>query len=374
MIILNYDVISSSEKGKPSERMGRKAIGPFERMAAELPKGSIFMRKNNLLLLSTVLLTLSFSLFQSPVDISAVEEVQAKKTMAADVSTINVKKVQQKNIITSIAGKSLIASTNNTSNNSSDESDNSIINKTTASSKEVIDCSSANEGIVRINYKENSNKKVKLIVEKSGKKYTYDLKANGSAESFPLQMGEGAYKIGIYENTSGIYYKLVKSDLIDAKFDDKNDVYLNSIQNIKWNDSLKAIAKAKSLTNNLKSDEEKINAIYNYVVSNVSYDTNKLSKISTSYVPSIENTYDTKKGICYDYSSLFAAMLRSINIPTKLIKGYAQNTNGYHAWNEVYINGKWVTIDTTYDSELKHHNYKVNMIKNSSLYKESYEY
>lgn len=353
--------------------MGRKAIGPFERMAAELPKGSIFMKKNSLLLLLTVFLTLSFSLFQSPLNIAAVEEIKTQKVSAANVSTTNAKKVQQKNIITAktvktLTVKTLIASANNTSNNSS--TNRSIV----ASSKDVIDCSSINEGVIAVNYKKNSNKKVKLIVNKNGKKYIYNLKANGSTENFPLQMGEGTYNVGIYENTSGIYYKPVKSDLVDVKFDNANDVYLNSIQNINWNDSMKAIVKAKSLTKNLKSDEEKVTAIYNYVVSNISYDSNKLSKISTSYIPSVENTYDTKKGICYDYSSLFAAMLRSANIPTKLIKGYTKNANGYHAWNEVYINNKWVTIDTTYDAKLKQNNYKVSMIKNSSLYQESYEY
>ena len=45
-------------------------------------------------------------------------------------------------------------------------------------------------------------------------------------------------------------------------------------------------------------------------------------------------------------------MLRSQGIPTKLVKGYSDNVDGYHAWNEVYINEEWITIDTTLDAVL----------------------
>ncbi|MGN7382731.1 transglutaminase-like domain-containing protein [Paenibacillus sp. SAFN-117] len=54
--------------------------------------------------------------------------------------------------------------------------------------------------------------------------------------------------------------------------------------------------------------------------------------------------------MCYGYSSLFAAMLRSVGIPAKLVMGHSQYVTEYHAWNEVYLNNEWVTIDTTIDS------------------------
>ncbi len=43
-------------------------------------------------------------------------------------------------------------------------------------------------------------------------------------------------------------------------------------------------------------------------------------------------------------------MLRSIDIPTKLVMGYKNDIEKYHAWNEVYLDGKWINLDTTYDS------------------------
>ena len=69
-------------------------------------------------------------------------------------------------------------------------------------------------------------------------------------------------------------------------------------------------------------------------------------------------------------------MLRSQNIPTKLIKGYSDLINGYHAWNEVYLadENRWIVIDSTYDSVLKKSNMRFTMEKNREQYKATREY
>ncbi len=63
--------------------------------------------------------------------------------------------------------------------------------------------------------------------------------------------------------------------------------------------------------------------------SNVDYDYDKAQNIVdnnvTGYLPDPDETLSTKKGICYDYAALAAAMLRSQGIPTKLITGYVSS-------------------------------------------------
>ena len=50
-------------------------------------------------------------------------------------------------------------------------------------------------------------------------------------------------------------------------------------------------------------------------------------------------------GICFDYASLAAAMLRSLGIPCKLITGYVGEST-YHAWNSFYLeNEGWITAE-----------------------------
>ena len=62
---------------------------------------------------------------------------------------------------------------------------------------------------------------------------------------------------------------------------------------------------------------------------------------ATDYVD--EDLLAQKKGICFDYAALMTAMLRSQDIPTKLVVGYTGNL--YHAWINVYLEGQgWVVI------------------------------
>lgn len=66
----------------------------------------------------------------------------------------------------------------------------------------------------------------------------------------------------------------------------------------------------------------------------------------TKYIPDTAATLNGTTGMCYDFSSLFAAMCRSEGIPCALTKGYAGTS--YHAWNKVNLNGSWYQIDLTY--------------------------
>lgn len=49
-------------------------------------------------------------------------------------------------------------------------------------------------------------------------------------------------------------------------------------------------------------------------------------------------------GICFDYASLGAAMLRSVGIPARIVTGYVSPNDFYHAWIMVYIDGTWHTV------------------------------
>ena len=71
------------------------------------------------------------------------------------------------------------------------------------------------------------------------------------------------------------------------------------------------------------------------MITNITYDEELAANVKTNYLPNIDNTLKTKKGICFDYASLMAAMLRSQGVPTKLVVGYSGEA--YHAWISVYL-------------------------------------
>lgn len=220
----------------------------------------------------------------------------------------------------------------------------------TAASAAWLNTSELENGVIGVQYKSASGKGLKLVVAKDGTSYTYDLNNAGHEEFFPLQSGSGAYKVTVLENTSGNKYRSIYSQTVSLKLKDASLVYLNSVQNVNWTEAEKTVAKALELTGSLKTDKAKVQAIYDYVIKTVKYDNELAKTVKAGYIPDIDAVLASRKGICYDYASLFAAMARSVGIPAKLLMGQADDVEQYHAWNEVYLDGKWITVDTTVDA------------------------
>ena len=112
---------------------------------------------------------------------------------------------------------------------------------------------------------------------------------------------------------------------------------------------------SRQLTENEKSTIEKSKTIYDWIGSNISYDHEKANDVlnnnfdvSSGAIP----TFNTRKGICFDYSCLYVAMARANNIKVRLIIGEGFNGVSWvsHAWNQVYIpeQQRWINVDTTF--------------------------
>ena len=245
----------------------------------------------------------------------------------------------------------------------------------TAYASDYFDTSQLSKGIIKVAY--TSSNRLKVIIQKDDSKYTYDLRKDGVAEAFPLQLGNGTYKVGLYENTSGKSYKMIDSATVDLNLKDNNIVYLNTVQSIDWAVNPKSVAKATELTQSVKDPLEKAKLLWDYMVANNAYDFEKLNHLPSTYLPVPDTTLIQQDGICYDFASLYAAMLRAQGIPAKLVKGYAPNyATGYHAWNEVYDASKkqWYIVDTTYDLQIYPANKKITMYKSKDDFKKVFEY
>lgn len=149
-------------------------------------------------------------------------------------------------------------------------------------------------------------------------------------------------------------------------------------------DSEEIIEKAKSITNGIESNYEKVLAVHNWIANNIWYDYDYLNgkTQSTEYIAS--DVLKSKKTVCQGYADLAAALLRAIGIPAKVTNGYAmgigssgqwseqllssKKTN--HAWNEVYVDGRWVIFDCTWDTNNQYSNgkYSTGTGLSSSLY------
>lgn len=104
------------------------------------------------------------------------------------------------------------------------------------------------------------------------------------------------------------------------------------------------------LAKDCTSQEEVVRKGYEWIIDNIRYDYSCTYFCNYQYF-NIEKTIDTKMGICFDYSCLFAVYCRSQGIPCFIIDGTPFNPNmDYHTWNRVYFNGSWWQLDVTFDS------------------------
>ncbi len=211
----------------------------------------------------------------------------------------------------------------------------------------VVDKSEVENGIIVIHGQQAAEQIDKIGVVKDDIIYYYDYNDDIRV---PLQSGNGTYKIELYSHVEGSKYRRILSDEVQYDTDDGVTVYLQSTQLVNWDTDMKAVKKAAELTRGKKTDKEKAEAIYNYIVENYRYDNKKAETVVSGYISSVEDTFQSKKGICYDYSVLFASMLRSAGVPVKVLMGRSRDVSEYHAWNEVYLDGSWITVDTTLDS------------------------
>ena len=261
-----------------------------------------------------------------------------------------------------------------------------------SASETIIDINTDNidSGYISIKFVKDTDKKVKLLIRYDDTRYTYNISNMDEYTNFPLQLGNGKYTIGIYENTVDSKYRRLASETIELDLEDYKVVFLNSVQEIDYATSNDMITLARRLLVQLEVDRRMeeldddiiltqyqiIKLYYDSVVETIRYDYDKIKTIKYNYLPSNDVTLDTSTGICYDYSSLLASMLRSQGIPTKLVKGYANYSKVYHAWNEIYLEkeDRWITVDTTYDSYLFLKEARYNFEKDNEVYNKIKEY
>ena len=205
----------------------------------------------------------------------------------------------------------------------------------------LVDSSHASNGYVGVSATATSRLKVQVI---SGQETTnYDLAQDGTASIFPLTAGAGTYTVRVMQNTSGNNYVELYSTSFEAAIASETEPFLYPNVNCNYTSSSACVSKARDLVSGATNQGEAVKAICNWIVENISYDDDKASQLkdATGYVPNPDSTLSAGSGICFDYASLGAAMLRSQGIPTKIVTGYVSPGDIYHSWIMVYIDGTW---------------------------------
>lgn len=122
-------------------------------------------------------------------------------------------------------------------------------------------------------------------------------------------------------------------------------IALKDTSNIKY--------KTQEIVKSCKRETTKAEKISKWVNTNLVYNTDKANK--TGFFQRMARTggryayYNREDCICSEYSCLFYIMCRDAGLKVRLCTGKFEG--GGHAWNEVWLNNKWVLFDPTNSKE-----------------------
>ncbi len=128
--------------------------------------------------------------------------------------------------------------------------------------------------------------------------------------------------------------------------------YIQPDNRIESNDPL-IIAKAQELTQGCETSFQIVQKLFEFVNMYITYDTSDAYRNKGAL-----SALQTGRGVCEEYSTLFVALCRALNIPARVITGYnadileknaeIDSRKVYHAWPEIYVEETgWVPCEVT---------------------------
>jgi transglutaminase-like putative cysteine protease len=115
---------------------------------------------------------------------------------------------------------------------------------------------------------------------------------------------------------------------------------------------------SREVTVAVYEDIERVRIVERYLKDNYEYSL-EVDSPPTGVVPIEDFLFNSRKGFCEHYATAMVLMLRSLDIPARIVTGYAGGeVNSYgdyvilrqknaHSWVEAVINGMWVRFDPT---------------------------
>ncbi len=278
-------------------------------------------------------------------------------------------------MLSKIGGRNTVSSPN-----IPDYTGNDILSYDTAD----IDFTHTTDGYLIFTYKGSADKVVFQITQPDGTRYPYPITGH-EPTVLSLVSGDGEYELELLEHKSDNKYVTSIDEYIDVDVKNEFTAFLYPNQYTNYDESSECVQIAKTISDHSQTDIEFVSNVYDYTMAALSYDYELAENIGTNYIPDPDTTLLSGKGICFDYASLMASMLKSQNIPTKLEVGYAGTA--YHAWISVYIeeigwidniiqfDGKnWSFMDPTFADNSDRRSKTKQLIGDGSTYVVQYHY
>ncbi len=127
---------------------------------------------------------------------------------------------------------------------------------------------------------------------------------------------------------------------------------------------------SKEIVGDEKDEYKKLYLINKWIAENICYDYDYYYNSDNKIYYSADDVYEQRRSVCEGYANLQKALIQAQGIPCIKVVTYSvgvdtigyfdesnyQVTKGNHAHVEAYVNGRWVIMDATWDSNNKYEN------------------
>jgi len=233
-----------------------------------------------------------------------------------------------------------------------------------------------------------------MVLDGCGTKRHDEIKARSDDSSVQFAIPNsvsGTYELGVYYSSEryATYHELLSIEQVEFRSgtvmvptspaldlnlsftsqyvpsENALEYYLRPSKGIQ-SDEEEIIRTAAQITSGISDTYAKALAIHDWVCDSIYYDFDvyygRVQKDDSSAL----NTLKTGRSVCEGYANLTVALLRASGIPARKVSGYALGMSGgntfpsdvlagtgdsNHAWNEAFVDGRWVIMDTTWDSD-----------------------
>ena len=127
-------------------------------------------------------------------------------------------------------------------------------------------------------------------------------------------------------------------------------------------DDPEVVEYSRRICEGASDDWEKVYRIYDYIAHGMAYDNVESEDNSRTYQDSALDVLRDGKGLCEGFANVFVALCRTQGIPAAVEFGMGYGSYGEmttknlqegeladHAWAVVFLGGKWLFVDPTYD-------------------------
>ena len=145
-----------------------------------------------------------------------------------------------------------------------------------------------------------------------------------------------------------------KASAVHVNYPNSNMLVNGTHISSQLNNNSEIYNKTQNIISGCTNDYQKAQAIYVWISRNITYNkSEEVAVMNNNGKPneSAIKTFNTRTGICEDFSTLYAIMAHDAGLSSRVIagEGYGNKSWGGHAWNQVYIPSTgWINVDCTF--------------------------